>query len=567
MPVFPRIYVSSPDGGWLKFARPRRILAAYRADEVADIVAAVSAAVSAGQYAAGFVGYEAAAAFDSAHRTKEPSPSRPLIWFALADSPPSAAELPSRAAHFCGPWRAALRRAEYCAAVRDIQDRIAAGDVYQVNFTYPLRARFAGCPLSLFGEMCARQPSPWRFFAETEEWAVGSASPECFFERRGGALLSRPMKGTRPAGRGAAARLAASEKDRAENLMIVDMMRNDMSKLPDARRVRGESLLQIREYPTVVQMTSTVVCDTAAGLDGVFAALFPCASVTGAPKIAAMSMIAALEKSPRGVYCGACGWAGGGVARFNVAIRTAFADKRTGVAEYGSGSGVVADSSAAAEWRECRAKAAILIPSAPPHLVETMRAEGGKVALLPRHLSRLAESAKRFGIYFRKNRAAQMIREKCASIQKSAVLRLLLSADGKLFLQTRDIPPPQNEARAMLSPRRTDSRCELLRHKTDRRAIYEDAMILARKGGFADAVLQNERGEITETCIANIAAKIGGEWRTPPVSCGLLPGVMRGAMIVGGELTEAVLRAEDLRRAEKICRLNAVRGMEEITVE
>ena len=565
MPVFPRIYVSSPEGGWLRFPRPQRILAARRADEVADVISEVSDAVAAGQYAAGFVGYEAASAFDFAHRTKPPLSPSPPAWFALADSPPEEADLPLRAAHFCGPWRAAVRRAEYCAAVRDIQKRIAAGDVYQVNFTFPLRARFAGCPLSLFAEMCARQPSPWRFFAETEEWAVCSASPECFFERRGGSLRARPMKGTRPAGRGAATRLAASEKDRAENLMIVDMLRNDMSRLPDARRVRCESLLRVREYPTVAQMTSTVVCETDAGLDAIFAAMFPCASVTGAPKIAAMALIASLEKSPRGAYCGACGWAGGGVARFNVAIRTAFADKRTGVAEYGIGSGVVADSSAAGEWRECRAKAAILTPPAKPYLIETMRAEGGRVALLSRHLSRLAKSARHFGVRFRKKSAAALVRAECNAARKSATLRLHLTADGNMFLRKKDSPPPQ-KIRAVLSPHRADSRCELLRHKTTRRAFYEDALSFARAGGFDDAVLQNERGEITETCIANIAAKIDGEWRTPPVACGLLPGVMRESLLAKGALTEKVLHISDLRRAEKICRLNAVRGKEEMTI-
>ena len=561
----PRIYFNSPNGEWLQFPPPRRLLVANRADEVADVLAAVAAAANSGHYAAGFVCYEAAPAFDSAFQTKTPPPSCPLAWFAVSDSPPHTAVLPSRESHFCGPWRAAIRMAEYRAAVDEIKRRITAGDVYQVNFTYPRRAHFAGCPLSLFYEMSARQPSPWRFFAETEEWAVCSASPECFFERRGDTLLARPMKGTRPAGRGAAARLAASEKDRAENLMIVDMMRNDMSRLPDARRVRCESLLDVREYPTVTQMTSTVACDSAAGIDDIFAALFPCASITGAPKVAATAMIAALERFPRGVYCGACGWAGGGEARFNVAIRTAFVDKRTGIAEYGSGGGIVADSSAAAEWRECRVKTAILAPLSPPHLIETMRAENGEVPLLARHLTRMANSAKRFGIRFGKKNAAAIVRREIELQKGAAVLRLLLRADGKIFLQQQS-PPPPKKTRAVLSPHSADSRNELLRHKTTRRGIYENALRRAQESGFDDAILQNERGEITETCIANIAAKIDGEWRTPPLLCGLLPGVMRAEMLAGGELTEALIFPADLRRAEKICRLNAVRGMEEISV-
>ena len=564
MPSSPRIFFSAPDdpGGFLRFARPRKILTARRADEVADVIAE---AQNAGAYVAGFVSYEAAPVFDSAYQTH--SPAAPLAWFAAADSPPEAATLPPPTAHFCGRWRGAIGKTEYCGAVREIQKQITEGEVYQVNFTYPLRARFAGCPLSFFSALCARQPSPWRFFAETEEWAVCSASPECFFGRRGGVLESRPMKGTRRASPRAAANLAASEKDRAENLMIVDMLRNDMSKISGVREVRAGPLLEIEEYPTVAQMTSTVSCKTSARLDEIFTALFPCASVTGAPKIAAMQIIRALEKTPRGVYCGACGWADGETARFNVAIRTAFLDKKTGAAEYGIGSGIVADSSAAAEWRECRSKAAILIPPEPPYLMETMRAEGGEIALLPRHLARMSKSARYFGIRFDKKAATVLVRKTCAALSEPAVLRLHLFADGKLRAALRELPPAQTPVRAVLCDEPVAADNILLRHKTSRRAVYEEAMRAARARGFDDAVLQNERGEITETCIANIAAKINGEWLTPPESSGLLPGVRRAEMLAEKKLTEKILTAADLRRAEKIRRLNAVRGTEEMILE
>ena len=563
---FPRVYVAAPESGFLRFNRAQRILTAHTLDQVADVLAAASAE-SRTNYVAGFVSYEGASAFDGAQHTRTPSPLLPFAWFAVFADPPHSAELPAATEHFCGPWRAAIRRMDYLNAVESIRTRIAAGDVYQVNFTYPLRTRFAGCPLSLFSEMCARQPSPWRFFAETEEWAVCSASPECFFEHRNGVLRSRPMKGTRRAGRHAASRLAASEKDRAENLMIVDMIRNDMSRLPDAREVHAEALLEVREYPTVAQMTSTVACNTSAGIDDIFAAMFPCASVTGAPKIAAMSLIAALEQSPRGIYCGACGWAGDNAAQFNVAIRTAFVDKQQNVAEYGAGSGIVADSSAASEWQECRAKTEILIPPAPPALLETMRAEPNGVKLLARHLSRLTASARHFGIRLQATRARRLVQETCATLSVPALLRLVLSADGTLSVQTDELPESDAETRAHLSPVRVASQNELLRHKTTRRGIYQTALQLAQDAGFADAVLQNERGEITETCIANIAAKINGEWRTPPLSSGLLPGVMRAQLLAEGQLTEGVIVPADLRRADAICRINAVRGMEPISVQ
>ncbi|MGI9305891.1 MAG: chorismate-binding protein [Gammaproteobacteria bacterium] len=562
MPVYPQILFSAPDSdGWLCFPPPKKIFTARRADEVSDVI---SAAQNAGAFAAGFAAYEAAPAFDSAHRTRAAPP--PLAWFAVADTPPQPALLPPPSAHFCGRWRAAIRKTEYCNAVREIQRQITKGNVYQVNFTYPLRARFAGSPLSFFAALCARQPSPWRFFAETENWAVCSASPECFFERRGETLKSRPMKGTRPASPRAAAQLAASRKDRAENLMIVDMLRNDMSRIGDARRVRAEALLEIEEYPTVAQMTSTVACESAAPLADIFAALFPCASVTGAPKIAAMNIIAALEKTPRRVYCGACGWAGGEGARFNVAIRTAFVDKKEGRAEYGIGSGIVADSSASAEWRECQSKAEILIPSAPPFLMETMRAEKSGVALLSRHLARLAKSARYFGIPFRPKNAAALTRETCEKLSAPSVLRLYLPANGKLRAECRPLPPAKKTPRAILSAAPVRAENILLRHKTSQRENYETALAEASKRGFDDAILQNERGEITETCIANIAAKINGKWQTPPVNCGLLPGVQRAALLAQKTISEKILTAADLQTAEKICRLNAVRGMEEIAV-
>lgn len=545
----------------MRFARPRKILLARSAGEVAGVVAE---AQNCGGYAAGFVAYEAAPAFDSAHRTH--APSSPLAWFAVFDSPPEPAELPPPSAHMCGRWRAGTNKAEYFGAVGKIQKLIAAGEAYQVNLTYPLRARFAGCPLSFFAALCARQPSPWRFFAETEEWAVCSASPECFFELRGGVLSSRPMKGTRRASLRAAANLAASPKDRAENLMIVDMVRNDMARIPGAQNIRAEPLLAVEEYPTVAQMTSTVSCETGAGAGDIFAALFPCASVTGAPKIAAMKIIRALEKTPRGVYCGACGWLGGGAARFNVAIRTAFIDKKAGAAEYGAGGGIVADSSADSEWRECRSKAAILSPPEPPYLIETMRAEDGKIALLPRHLARMAKSARWFGFRFRGKEAELAALEKCAAVSGAAVLRLCLGADGKLRAEIRCVPESQ-KVRAVFAPGAVCSSDALLRHKTSQRAVYENARNAARARGYEDAVLQNERGEVTETCVANIAARIGGGWWTPPESSGLLPGVFRAAMLAENKLRERVLYADDLRHAESVCRINAVRGMEEISVE
>ncbi len=584
---FPHILVADPDSdGWLRFAPPKQILTAFAVGEVAGVVAAAQIARQKGKYIAGFVSYNAAPAFDKAHQVlsdtsdkldksnKWPQNPMPLAWFVIADSPPQPTTLPSPNSHFCGRWRGS-KRADYLAAVDKIQQHITAGDVYQVNFTAPMRTRFAGCALSFFADLTARQPSPWRFFAETEEWAVCSASPECFFEKNGNVLLSRPMKGTRHFSPGAAAKLVASEKDRAENLMIVDMMRNDMSRLGDAKQVRAEPLLTVEEYPTVVQMTSTVSCKTDAGLGELFAAMFPCASVTGAPKIAAMEIIARLEKESRGVYCGACGWADKTMARFNVAIRTAVIDKQNGVARYDTGSGIVADSLSAAEWRECKTKAAILAPvlpladSSPPSLLETMRADYvdgvGCIGLFETHLARMAKSANYFGIVFNKQRARILVEEACAGLKTAATLRMELSADGVLRVQSC-LLPKRKKIRVCMAVAAVRADNALLQHKTNRRAIYDDALAAAKARGFDDAILQNTAGEITESCIANIGLQIDGEWYTPPLSCGLLPGVMRQTLLAEGKLIEKAIYIQDLKRAEKITRFNAVRGVEEILV-
>ena len=565
MSSFPHVYVSAPDSGeWLCFSSFEEVFIANHLREVKEVVSAAESASKEGKFVAGFVGYEAAEVFDSAQQTHKPNGVTPLAWFVVSDSPPEKMELPMPDSHFCGKWRPSIKRLDYISAVRQIAEKIAAGDVYQVNLTYPLRAKFAGCPLSFFAGIGARQPSPWRFFAETEEWAVCSASPECFFEHQEGVLRSIPMKGTRRAEVGAAARLAASVKDRAENLMIVDMLRNDMSKLRNAENVRAEALLEVSEYPTVTQMTSTVACDTNAGLGDILAALFPCASVTGAPKIAAMQTIAKLEKEPRGVYCGACGWIGEGRARFNVAIRTAVVNKAEGVVEYSVGSGIVADSSAASEWEECRTKAMILHSESPPYLIETMRVgSDGGVPLLSRHVMRMGKSARYFGIPFNRREVVDKVRENASP---ESVLRLCLRADGEVTAETKPLPS-SHKPRALLSSCHVNSQNILLRHKTSQRRDYELALSTARKQGFDDAVLQNERGEITETCIANIALEINGKLKTPALTSGLLPGTLRAELLDNKKMREAVLYPKDMQRAEKVFRLNAVRGMEEMTVE
>jgi len=374
-----RLDARSGPGGWLVCRAPRGTAVARTAAEVPDLLREVAAQTARGRVAAGFVAYEAAPAFDAAlavHRpradeTAAAAPALPpAAWFGFYESVRPAARPPGAgraAAWRAQPWRPTLSARAHAAAVARVKERIAAGDTYQVNLTLRLRSHLRGDPWAFFLALQRRQRSGCSAFIDTGEDVVASASPELFFRLDGERIVTRPMKGTSPRGRDAAddrrlaARLRASAKERAENVMIVDMMRNDLGRVARLGSVVVERLLAVERYPTVLQMTSTVTARTAAPLPELFAALFPCASVTGAPKPSTMGIIAQLETEPRGIYTGAVGCVlPGRRAQFNVAIRTVHIAAATGAAEYGVGGGIVWDSTAAAEYAECLAKAAVL---------------------------------------------------------------------------------------------------------------------------------------------------------------------------------------------------------------
>lgn len=374
-----RLDPRSGPGGWLVCQAPCGAATARTAGEVPALLREVAAQAARGRVAAGFVAYEAAPAFDAALAVRSPDgrgpapgapPAPPAAWFGFYDVARLAACPPAvrrGAAWSVGPWRPSLSAAAHAAAVGRVRAHIAAGDTYQVNLTLRLRSRLRGDPWAYCRALQRRQPSGCGAFLDTGRDVVLSASPELFFRLDGERIVTRPMKGTAPRGRDAAhdrrlaAGLRASAKERAENIMIVDMMRNDLGRIARIGSVAVERLLAVERYPTVLQMTSTVAALTDAPLPELFAALFPCASVTGAPKPATMAIIATLEAAPRGVYTGAVGCVlPGRRAQFNVAIRTVHAAAATGAAEYGVGGGIVWDSTAAAEYAECLAKAALL---------------------------------------------------------------------------------------------------------------------------------------------------------------------------------------------------------------
>jgi para-aminobenzoate synthetase/4-amino-4-deoxychorismate lyase len=553
----------------LAFARPREVVAAEAPGEVGAALARVQAAAAAGRWAAGFVAYEAAPALDAALRARPRGPL-PLVWFGVYDAPEPRRPEPAGPAEL-GPLSPDVDRAAHAAQVARIRARIGRGDVYQVSLTFRLRGRFAGDPLALYLRLRAAQGGGLGALVHLGSRAIVSASPELFLERRGDLVRSRPMKGTARRGRfeeedeAARAALARSPKERAENVMIADLVRNDLGRVARVGTVGVARLLEVERYPTVLQLTSTIEARLRpdVGLGALLAATFPCGSVTGAPKAMATRVIAAEEATPRGVYCGAIGYlAPGGDAGFNVAIRTVELDLAAGEAVAGVGGGITWDSSAPDEYDEALAKGAFLVERAAPfELVETLRlGEGGRCPLVGRHLARLASSARHLGFPLDAARVeAALAGERRAAAGAARRVRLLLAADGAVRTESAPLPPaPDGPLPVALARARVSRRDPSLFHKTTRRERYDLAR-RERPDAF-DVLLANEEGEPTEFTIGNLVAEIGGELVTPPLDAGLLPGVMRAELLARGEVRERPVGFAELRRARRLWLVNAVRG-------
>jgi len=559
-------------GGRLRavFADPADVLVARRADELGALLARVESWARQGGWALGFVAYEAAAAFDAALLTHPPVEGLPLAMFALYRDTAAAAR--PRGEFLTGAWRDITDRAQVDASIAAIRAGIADGDYYQVNYTTRLRAAFLGDSLGLFDALRSEQAGAWCAYLDLGRWQVCSVSPELFFHWQADeprTLLCRPMKGTAgrdaDAGRDAAAaeRLRASAKDRAENLMIVDLVRNDLSRVAQLGTVRVPELFTVEAWPSVWQMTSQVACRTRAGtgLEQVFGALFPCGSITGAPKAASMAAIARCEPAPRGVYCGAIGLVQpGGAAIFSVGIRTAVVDAERGTAECGIGSGIVIDSAAEAEYAEWQSKRLFLDRACPAYeLLETLRLHRGRYWLRAGHLRRLRASAQALGFAFDPARVAAALAAAAAPHGAGDWrVRLRLAADGSTATEVHPLGPPPGKATVVLAPHPVCSANPWLHHKTTRRGLY-DALAPARRELY-DALLYNERGELTEFTRGNLVACIDGRGLTPPLACGVLPGVYRRELVARGRVREAVLRVEDLARAQSLWFVNSVRG-------
>jgi para-aminobenzoate synthetase / 4-amino-4-deoxychorismate lyase len=576
----------TPGGRSLLYTEPEQIVAADAPDEVEPALDQISAGLARGLHAAGFFAYELGYCLEPKLKGLLPDDHRvPLLWIGLFRDPRPLDDEATRA------WlerNGAAERAKisdlalswprerYDRAFIKVEDYIAAGDVYQINLTMKYRFAFEGDPVALYAALRRKQRVAYGALIHTPELDVLSLSPELFFRREGKHMSTRPMKGTAPRGRTPRedARLktwlAMDEKQRAENLMIVDLLRNDLGRVAKIGSVEVTDLFTVETYRSVHQMTSGISAELRSdmGLTDMLRALFPCGSVTGAPKVRAMEIIRELEDGPRGVYTGAIGHiAPSGDAQFNVGIRTVVLTGNQG--EMGIGGGIVADSKVDSEFEECLLKAHFLTKvDAPFELIETLRYEAGRgFHLLERHLARLQSSAAHFGYPFSREAVlAALDAEAARAAEPIALVRLLLGEDGAITVTSTAITLPTKDTvwRFVISDQRLDEKDPLFYHKTTRRQFYDREMERQKAlTGCDEVVFLNMKGELTEGTRTTLFIELDGRLFTPALTCGLLPGTLREELLdlPRAAASEAVLTPQDLLAAERIYLGNSVRGL------
>jgi para-aminobenzoate synthetase / 4-amino-4-deoxychorismate lyase len=558
------------------YQKPVRTLVAHTAAELRLLLDELAEAQATGLHAAGYLAYEAGFALETkfAERLKNRDIPTPLAWFGLfedyvqIDAKAVSSQLPDPAGACLGPLRPKVARGDYDAAFDAVERYITDGDIYQANLTFRAEADYAGNPLALYAALRARSAAGYGGAIWTgEQWFL-SFSPELFFALKDGRVTTKPMKGTAsrvadPVADAAIAKeLREDPKQRAENLMIVDLLRNDLSRVAESGSVTVPELFVVESYPTVHQMTSTVTASLAEGLGAVdlIRAIFPCGSITGAPKIRAMEIIDEIESAPRGIYCGSIGRIdGNGDAAFNVAIRTFHLNTATKRVSVGLGSGVVADSDGGSEWAECLAKGRFAVVTRPDFdLIETMRFEPASgIARLELHLDRMKESARALDFVFDRHDARNRLHAATFHLTDAVKLRLVISRSGAVAIEVRPLPADVTEPWSVaVVPLPVDSQDFRLAHKTSDRAFYDDA----RKAAGCDEVLfVDSDGYLTEGSITAIFVDRGGKLMTPSLSRGLLPSVLRRELIESGRAVEVDLRPDDL--ADGFFLGNSLRGL------
>ena len=559
------------DDSWRIFSSPVEVLYTHDLNHVKDVLNEVQNKVEKKKsIAAGYLSYEAAPAFDNAYSVNEKG-SLPLICFGLFKDYKIEKILESQKLESAEAieWEVTTDRTLYESHLKYIKDQIKLGNTYQVNYTLRKHSNTISNPYDFFLEKA--QDAPYAAFIDSDEHTIISMSPELFFKLSGDSLICKPMKGTSKRGKTLhedivlMEDLKNSEKDQAENIMITDMLRNDMGKISNTGSVKVLSEFDIEKYPTVWQMTSSIESQANASITGIFEALFPCASVTGAPKVSSMKIISEIEDQPREIYTGAIGYiAPNNEAQFSVPIRTILSDKKAHRSVYGTGSGIVWDSEIQKEWDECQNKSAILSAGSQDfELFETMRWNSSKKIFLEKlHLDRLKDSAEFYDYKFHHEKISNKLQDYLKNLEPESekVIRLFLAKDGEIRLTTSAYKE-QNKDRPQfisLATRPVNSEDRSLYHKTTNRSVYENA--IGENPDCDDILLWNEAGNITESTISNVIFKKDSEYYTPPVSCGLLSGTYRAHLISQGHLKERIIPKAEINLYSEIYLINSVRG-------
>lgn len=556
----------------LTFRNPMKIISATTVEEVMACLMEVEKAVDQGFYAAGYLSYEAAQAFDKAMKVNNES-KMPLLWFGIY-AEPQLETVQSTGQYTLNEWVPSVTVDEYHAAIKSIKESIEYGDTYQTNYTIRLHSSFKGDDLAFFDKLRRAQSSNYCAYLQMGDYSILSASPELFFQLKGNTLTTRPMKGTIKRGKTAAEdeakadELYHSDKNRAENVMIVDLLRNDLSVVAKTGTVKVEKLFDIERYPTVHQMTSTITAEIKKdiALIDIFKALFPCGSITGAPKIRTMEIIEEMEGTPREVYCGTIGYiTPEKEAIFNVPIRTVMIENETGKATYGVGGGITWDSTAEDEYDEVIAKALLLEEERPRFsLLESLLLSDGEYFLLHEHLQRLKASAK----YFNYSITIESIRTDllvhAASFPNGDYkVRLLVNSKGEPIIESKPMMQA-SDFNCQLADQPVDQDNAFLYHKTTNRKEYEEFQ--RKYPDSFDVLLWNKERELTEFTNGNLVVEMDDAYYTPPVSSGLLAGTFRNSLIQEGKVLEKTLTVEDLEKCQNIWFINSVRKWIPITL-
>ena len=553
------------------FIQPIKELKTRDLSEVANLLAQVESYQEQGYYVVGYVSYEAAPAFEEKLAVhKVPLLGEYLLYFTVHDRVETSPipltyddiDLPSN-------WQEVTSEADYEKAIAQIHHHLRQGDTYQVNYTVQLKQDLSANPFAIYNRMVVEQEAGYNAYIEHDEMAVISMSPELFFEQNDRELTTRPMKGTTQRGvtddedLKEAAWLEQDPKNRSENMMIVDLLRNDMNRISEVGSEHVERLCQVEQYSTVWQMTSTIKSQLREDVDlvAVFRSLFPCGSITGAPKIATMEIIKNLEPQPRGVYCGTIGiLLPNGRRIFNVAIRTI--QLHQGKAIYGVGGGITWDSTWESEYREVHQKAAVLYrKQARFQLITTGKISQNSLLFEDQHLERLTKASRYFAYPFDPKKLRQKIEEECQAcdVNQDYRLRISLSKSGEMKLSRQILAPlSPSFCKAKLCLQEADLNQSFTYFKTTHRPHLSL--------GEQEKIYHNKSGELLETSIGNLVLKIAGKLYTPPINLGILPGIYRQYLLESGQVEEKVLTVEDLKQAEVIYACNAVRGLYELSV-